>query len=90
MVFKNIRSPQNLTFNHFTNTRNFDWRHVAPDSTSLHSSGKILSIFTSRQGCLSWQGSHRAEIAYFIYRENTAPRGQTDVRQSSAKLYKTG
>jgi hypothetical protein len=57
-----------MIFNHFITIISFDYRHVCSWQYPLLGSKKKLGIFTSRRSCLSWQGSHKAEIAYFICR----------------------
>lgn len=42
--------------------------HMSATSYPLHSVERMLSIITSGR-LLSWQGSHWAEVAHFIYRQ---------------------
>ena len=53
----------------FHNWGSFDNENCLLLTISPFSFKEELSIFTSRWGCLSWQGSHNAEIAYFICRK---------------------
>jgi hypothetical protein len=70
-----------MSFNHLTMRDSCSWQYAFLDSK------KILGIFTSRRGCLSWQGGHWVEIACFIFRQDAVQGKDTLCRIVDCWLY---